>query len=147
MTQVVLIDGEEQSKITIFNRNMQFGDGLFETCVAQKNKILFWPNHFARLNIGCKRLNIKKVNESDWVNDLNKAFALFAHSKCIVKLILSRGESSRGYGYEEDIVPVRIVIISKMKKTIVLGALLLLIAFCSTTTSLAVVYKFNKKPK
>jgi 4-amino-4-deoxychorismate lyase len=119
MTQVVLIDGEEQSKITIFNRNMQFGDGLFETCVAQKNKILFWPNHFARLNIGCERLNIKKVNESDWMNDLNKAFALFDHSNCIVKLILSRGESLRGYGYKDDITPVRVVIISEMKKTVV----------------------------
>ena len=119
MTQVVLIDGEEQSKITIFSRNMQFGDGLFETCISQNNKILFWPNHFARLNIGCKRLNIKKVNESDWMNDLNKAFALFDHSNCIVKLILSRGESLRGYGYKDDITPVRVVIISEMKKTVV----------------------------
>ena len=118
MTQVVLINGEEQSKITIFNRNVQFGDGLFETCVAQKNKILFWPNHLDRLNIGCERLNIKKVNESDWMNDLNKAFALSVHSNCIVKLIISRGESLRGYGYKDDITPVRIVIISEIKKTV-----------------------------
>jgi len=119
MTQVVLIDGEEQSKITIFNRNMQFGDGLFETCVAQKNKVLFWSSHLERLSIGCERLNIKKINESDWVSDINKAFALSAHSHCIVKLILSRGDSSRGYGYKDDIVPVRVVIISEIKKTVV----------------------------
>ena len=45
MNPVVLINGEEQDKISIFNRNMQYGDGLFETCVARDNQILFWPRH------------------------------------------------------------------------------------------------------
>ena len=40
MNPVILIDGEEQSKISIFNRNVQYGDGLFETCISKKNKIL-----------------------------------------------------------------------------------------------------------
>jgi 4-amino-4-deoxychorismate lyase len=119
MTQVVLINGEEQSKVSIFNRNMQYGDGLFETCIAKDNRILFWSNHFARLNKGCEKLNIKKIDESYWLSDLKKAFALSEHSNCIVKLILSRGDSSRGYGYKDDISPVRIVIISEMKKTVV----------------------------
>ena len=50
MSEVVLIDGEVESKISIFNRNMQYGDGLFETFVAKDNKVLFWENHFDRLN-------------------------------------------------------------------------------------------------
>ena len=116
MTQVVLINGEEQSKVSIFNRNMQYGDGLFETCIAKDNRILFWPNHLARLNKVCEKLNIKKIDESYWMSDLKKAFALYEHNNCIVKLILSRGESLRGYGYKEDITPVRVVIISEMKK-------------------------------
>ena len=61
MSEVVLIDGEVESKISIFNRNMQYGDGLFETCVAKDNKVLFWENHFDRLDNGCERLNIKKI--------------------------------------------------------------------------------------
>ena len=99
MSPIVLINGEEQSKISIFSRNMQYGDGLFETCVAKGNQILFWSSHLGRLNIGCERLNIKNVDETDWISDINKAFALSAYSNCIVKLILSRGDSSRGYGY------------------------------------------------
>ncbi len=118
MTQVVLINGEEQSKVSIFNRNMQYGDGLFETCIAKDNRILFWPNHFKRLNKGCEKLNIKKIEESYWMSDLKKAFALSEHNNCIVKLILSRGDSSRGYGYKDDIVPARVVIISEIKKTV-----------------------------
>ena len=46
MTPIVLINGAKQSKISIFNRNIQFGEGLFETCVIENNKILFWVNHF-----------------------------------------------------------------------------------------------------
>ena len=118
MTQVVLINGKEQTKVSIFNRNMQYGDGLFETCIAKDNRILLWSNHFARLNKGCEKLNIKKIDESHWMSDLKKAFALSEHNNCIVKLILSRGDSSRGYGYKDDIVPVRVVIISEIKKTV-----------------------------
>ena len=119
MTQVVLINGKEQSKVSIFNRNMQYGDGLFETCVAKDNRILFWPNHFERLNNGCEKLNIKKIDESYWMSDLKKAFTLAKHDNSIVKLILSRGDSLRGYDYRDDIIPVRVVIISEMKKKIV----------------------------
>ena len=67
MDSIVIINGEEQSNISIFNRNMQYGDGLFETCVAKDNQILFWDKHLSRLNIGCDKLKIKKIEESIWL--------------------------------------------------------------------------------
>ena len=117
MTQIVLIDGEEQSQISIFNRNMQYGDGLFETCVAKDNQILFWNKHLSRLNIGCDKLKIKKIEESIWLMDIKKALSLSSKKNCIIKLILSRGNSQRGYSYPDDILPVRVVVVSEMKKT------------------------------
>ena len=119
MNSVVLINGEEQDKISIFSRNMQYGDGLFETCVAMDNQILFWPRHFSRLEIGCEKLNINKIDEGVWLSDIKKAFALSLKKNCIVKLILSRGNSLRGYGYKDDIKPVRIVIISEMHHSLI----------------------------
>ena len=116
MSEVVLIDGEVESKISIFNRNMQYGDGLFETCVAKDNKVLFWENHFDRLNNGCERLNIKKIANSIWLKDIKKALSLSSENNCIVKLILSRGNSLRGYSYSKDIEPVRVVIVSQMSE-------------------------------
>ena len=117
MTPIVLINGAKQSKISIFNRNMQFGDGLFETCLVENNKILFWTNHFARLNRGCELLKIGKVDESIWLSDVKNALSLCSYDRCVVKLILSRGESLRGYGFKDDIKPVRAVIISELQKT------------------------------
>jgi len=116
MTPIVLINGAKQSKISIFNRNIQFGDGLFETCVIENKKILFWVNHFARLNRGCEKLKISKVDESIWLSDVKKALSLCSYDRCVVKLILSRGESLRGYGFKDDIKPVRAVIVSELQK-------------------------------
>ena len=116
MTPIVLINGAKQSKISIFNRNVQFGDGLFETCVVENKKILFWVNHFARLNRGCEQLKISRVDESVWLSDVKKALSLCSYDRCVVKLILSRGESLRGYGFKDDIKPVRAVIVSELQK-------------------------------
>ena len=116
MAPIVIINGAKQSKISIFNRNAQFGDGLFETCVVENKKILFWVNHFARLNKGCEQLKISRVDESVWLSDVKKALSLCSYDRCVVKLILSRGESLRGYGFKDDIKPVRAVIVSELQK-------------------------------
>jgi len=117
MTPIALINGAKHSKISIFNRNVQFGDGLFETCVVENKKILFSANHFARLNRGCEQLKISKVDESVWLSDVKKALSLCSYDHCVVKLILSRGESLRGYSFKDDIKPVRAVIVSELQKT------------------------------
>jgi len=119
MNSVVLINGEEQDKISIFSRNMQYGDGLFETCVAMDNQILFWPRHFSRLEIGREKLSINKIDEGVWLSDIKKAFGLSLKKNCIVKLILSRGNTLRGYGYKDDIEPDRIIIISEIHHSLI----------------------------
>ena len=116
MTPVILIDGKKQSKTSIFNRNTQFGDGLFETCLVENNKLLFWSNHFERMKLGCDRLNISMIDETLWLSDIKKAFSLMKIDNCIVKLVLSRGESLRGYSYKDNIRPIRITIVSELKK-------------------------------
>jgi len=115
MTQIVLIDGKEQSQISVSNRNFQYGDGLFETCVVKDNQILFWKKHLLRLDLGCRKLKIKNIDEIIWLEDIKKALSLTSIKNCVVKLILSRGNSQRGYSYPDDISPVRIVIVSELK--------------------------------
>ena len=116
MNPVVLIDGKKQSKTSVFNRNTQFGDGLFETCLVENKKLLFWSNHLERMRLGCDRLNISMIDETLWLSDIRKAFSLMKIDNCIVKLVLSRGESLRGYSYKDNIRPIRITIVSELKK-------------------------------
>jgi len=114
MKQVVLINGKRREKLSVFDRATMFGDGLFETCLVENKKIRFWSKHFFRLEEGRYKLGINKVQESLWLKDINKAISVLKNENCVVKIILSRGESSRGYGFEKDIVPTRIVIASSV---------------------------------
>ena len=118
MKQVVLINGKNQSQLSVFNRLTQFGDGLFETCVVDKDKLLFWNAHFIRLEQGCKRLKIATIAERRWLKDIRAALLIAKLDRAVVKIILSRGESIRGYGFSPEIKPVRIVIVSEMPKKI-----------------------------
>ena len=115
MDSIAIINGKEQSNISIFNRNFQYGDGLFETCVVNNNQILFWEKHLSRLDIGCRKLKIKNIEEEIWLKDIKKALSLTSKKNCVLKLILSRGNSQRGYSYPDDILQVRVVIVSEMK--------------------------------
>jgi 4-amino-4-deoxychorismate lyase len=115
MDSIAIINGQEQSNISIHNRNFQYGDGLFETCVVKDSRILFWDKHLFRLDAGCERLKIKNLDESIWLKDVKKALSLTSTNNCVVKLMLSRGNSQRGYSYPDDISPVRIVIVSELR--------------------------------
>ncbi|BBB24468.1 4-amino-4-deoxychorismate lyase [Isorropodon fossajaponicum endosymbiont JTNG4] len=112
MDSTLLINGKKQTKLSALNRLVQFGDGLFETCLIEDARVLFWSKHFSRLKKGCDKLKIHPVSEAIWLKEIAKAFAISKLDRAVVKIILSRGESTRGYGYEKNIKPTRIIIIS-----------------------------------
>ncbi len=95
----VLINGFEDTTIDVRDRGFQYGDGLFET-IAYKNNILeYWDQHMQRIRSGCERLSLPYVDESLWLDDIEKC-QLSVDS--VVKLIVSRGVSGRGYVYTGD---------------------------------------------
>lgn len=114
MKEVVLINGKQQSQLSVFNRLTQFGDGLFETCVVKNTQLLLWSAHFSRLEKGREQLKINRVSEQQWLKDIAKALLIAKLEQAVVKVILSRGQSVRGYGFEVDIEPTRLIIVSKM---------------------------------
>jgi len=112
MSHIVLINGKKQTKLSVFNRLTQFGDGLFETCLVKEGCLLLWTKHFARLEKGRVQLKINPVSEKQWLKDIVKALSIAKLDQAVVKVMLSRGESKRGYGFETDIEPTRIIIVS-----------------------------------
>lgn len=114
MSHVILINGKKQSKLSVFNRLVQFGDGLFETCLVVDQKLLLAEAHFQRLEKGAKRLKIAPVSRSVWIKEIAQAICMAKLDKAVVKITLSRGETSRGYGYDKSITPTRIITVSKV---------------------------------
>lgn len=76
------------------DRGLAYGDGLFETLLADDGALPWWPAHWRRLALGARQLAIALPDE-----DLVRAAAveLTQGRRCVLKIILTRGESGRGY--------------------------------------------------
>jgi aminodeoxychorismate lyase len=116
MGRIILINGKKQSKLSVFNRLVQFGDGLFETCLAINGKLILGQRHFQRLEKGAEKLHIEPVKYAVWLKEISKAVSASKLEHAVVKIMLSRGETQRGYGYDKGIEPTRIVIVSAVPK-------------------------------
>ncbi len=90
--------------VSLDNRGLQYGDGLFETMRVDRGGVPLWPRHLARLRDGARRLGIA-MPESGF---LDAQVAAFAHGveSGVLKLVLTRGDGGRGYAPPADAIPV-----------------------------------------
>ena len=107
------INGKLTDKISVEDRAVQYGDGVFET-IAVKDKLLeFWKEHYQRLNKGCKILKIKCPSEPFLKKEINKFIKKTIHiryeSRKVLKIIISRGIGGRGYNPPRNSKPTRIL--------------------------------------
>jgi len=97
-----LINGEAKETISIHDRGLQYGDGLFETMAVRNGKIHLWEAHWQRLSLGCEKLSITLPNKET----LEKEIALLCENKgetkFVIKLIVTRGEGRRGYRFTAE---------------------------------------------
>ena len=87
--------------ISIKDRGFNYGDGLFETILVKNSKILYLKQHIKRLHQGCEVLSLKKPS-SKIINDAIKK-VLRNKKDCIIKIILTRGDSNFGYNIPKNI--------------------------------------------
>ena len=98
----ILINGEAKETISIHDRGLQYGDGLFETMAVRNSKIHLWEAHWQRLSLGCEKLSISLPDKEL----LEKEIALLCRNKdetqFVIKLIITRGEGQRGYLFKNE---------------------------------------------
>jgi 4-amino-4-deoxychorismate lyase len=101
---LVLINGEITDQISVFDRGLQYGDGVFETIRFRDCAPVLLPFHLDRLVLGAQRLNIPMPR--DFASQYEKAIALRKQladadlqesGSYICKIILTRGGGGRGY--------------------------------------------------
>ena len=107
------INGKLTNKISIEDRAVQYGDGVFETIAAKDRSLAFWKEHYQRLNKGCKILKIKCPSEPFLKKEINKFIKKTIHirsgSRKVLKIIISRGIGGRGYNPPRNSKPTRIL--------------------------------------
>lgn len=89
------INGEPADQIAVTDRGLAYGDGLFETIKVLDAKPQRLERHLQRLRQGCERLYLP-VDMAQLRAEL-LAFAC-AMQQGVMKLMLTRGSGSRGYG-------------------------------------------------
>src|SRR5687767_2932112 len=104
----MLINGESATLVSVADRGLAYGDGVFETFRVVSGHLLFKEEHLQRLSAGCERLGIsldlEKVRE-----ELDLALRQRSAQSEILKLVVTRGISGRGYRSSSDSSSTRII--------------------------------------
>ncbi|WP_122664937.1 aminodeoxychorismate lyase [Pseudomonas viridiflava] len=100
------IDGRPADTLSVRNRGLAYGDGLFETIAVRAGQPTLLDQHLQRLQRGCDRLGI--TVDHLLIRDELLAFASQLGDG-VMKLILARGDSQRGYAPDPHSQPLRIL--------------------------------------
>lgn len=90
-----LINGKIQTGVSVDDRGLQYGDGVFETIAVANAVPLCLDEHFSRLGEGCERLSIPAPALSTLRDEV--AAVIGSSPRAALKIILTRGEGGRGY--------------------------------------------------
>ncbi|AOY00172.1 aminodeoxychorismate lyase [Jeongeupia sp. USM3] len=99
-----LVDGAPAGALALADRSIQFGDGVFRTLYVRNGGIPFWRRHMARLAHDAAALGIAAPSFETWLAELRA----HAPADATIKLVLTRGESPRGYAVPAGCTPHRI---------------------------------------
>jgi 4-amino-4-deoxychorismate lyase len=108
----MLINGEPGESIIAQDRGLQYGDGVFRTLLLRGGKLQHWQRHYQKLHHDCAGLGIECPSMSLLDADLAKLTAVTAEG--VIKIIITRGISSRGYAPQPESTSSRLVSLSPM---------------------------------
>jgi 4-amino-4-deoxychorismate lyase len=89
------INGAEHNSISITDRGLAYGDGVFTTAKVVQGKIQFLSEHLERLTQNCDKLSIPLPNIDKIKCELKSVAQRF--ELCVAKVIITAGEGGRGY--------------------------------------------------
>ena len=103
----ILVNGVPTDRVAALDRGFQYGDGLFETLAVRDGAPLLWDRHLQRLFRGAARLAIPapaaellRAEAGQICRDIRRG---------ILKIVLTRGISGRGYAPAAGTTPTRTV--------------------------------------
>jgi 4-amino-4-deoxychorismate lyase len=95
-----LVNGEISTYVTTTSRGLNYADGLFETLSVHNGRPRRWQAHMDRLGAGCERLGLAMPPQSILLREVQTVSA--GLSDAVVKIVLTREASGRGYMPSED---------------------------------------------
>lgn len=105
-----LVNGAPGNLISIYDRGLAYGDGVFETMAVHAGEPLLFADHMERLQRGCMSLDIAAPDIGVCRDEIER---LCGGRTGIVKLIITRGSGGRGYAVQGDMQPNRVLLFLK----------------------------------
>lgn len=95
------INGARSTTLSIQDRGLHYGDGVFETVAVCGARPLLWQAHWQRLRAGCARLGIAlDTIEAELGDELEMVCRQCQQG--VLKIIITRGASARGYASHDS---------------------------------------------
>jgi 4-amino-4-deoxychorismate lyase len=102
-----LVNGEISTYVPADDRGLYYGDGVFETLAVEQGLPRWWQDHMDRLAAGCDRLGLVMPAQAVLLREVQTASA--GQSRCVAKIMLTRGSGGRGYAALDEPTALRIV--------------------------------------
>jgi len=102
------VDGQVADNVPADDRGLHYGDGVFETLAAIDGRPLRLDAHLERLRRGCERLGFACPDPAAMAQQLRAEAA--GRERAVLKLIVTRGSSGRGYAPANGNAPRTIVL-------------------------------------
>lgn len=105
---------ENEAKVSIYDRSFLYGNGIFETLTIIKRKILWFEDHYARLEQSAKIIHIPlPFTKAEIFQLINKLLDKNNLQECRIRLNITRGEcpkpmtayAIKGYSSNYYIIP------------------------------------------
>lgn len=103
----MLINGKTDSRLSVMDRGVQYGDGVFETIAVTGGLPCLWDRHIERLLEGCRRLGFPAPDLNVLFDEAERVIA--SADSGVLKIIISRGIGGRGYRPPDEVNPNRIL--------------------------------------
>ena len=115
MTPVTLVNGELTDQISVYDRGLAYGDGVFETILSVDGQLILWDQHLKRLTRSLSQLKISPFDVEALLPLIQPH--LKSTGQQIIKIIVTRGIGQRGYAPPETIQVNSIIFISDKVET------------------------------
>lgn len=103
----VLVNGEATDQVSVMDRGLAYGDGLFETIRMLADTAPLWARHMQRLRAGCERLGIPDPDPAVLWHEAVEVSRNLPSS--VVRITCTRGTGERGYAPPASPQPTRVV--------------------------------------